>query len=156
LCGPTLTGGVVFSCAAILRLVVLGAGRKARVEVGSLYVVVRVRIYTTARLVWGSLLKIPGTPFRHLIVAHLLLPGQRERSVCVEKVGMFRIWIVAFLCKQARCTLTRRVRKVGRNVVECDVLERLEHQCYWEIVAVDQGDIVIGMAVAGVKSELSK
>ena len=137
LCGLTLAGRVVLSCTAILRFVVLGASGKARVEVRAFDVIVRIRIYTITRLIRGSLLKIPGTPFGHLIVVHLLFPGQRERSICVEKVGIFGIWVVSFLCKQARCTLTRRVCKVGRNVVECDVLEGLEHQCHWEIVTVD-------------------
>ena len=56
---------------------------------------------------------------------------------CVEKVGIFGIRVVSLLCKQAVCTLTRRVCKVGGDVVECDVLERLKHQCYWKIVTVN-------------------
>lgn len=52
--------------------------------------------------------------------------------------------------------MTGRVGQVGRYVVEGDVLQRLKHNGHGNVVAVDEGDVVIGVAVAGVEGEFGK
>jgi hypothetical protein len=52
--------------------------------------------------------------------------------------------------------LTGGVCQVGRYVVKGYVLQRLKHDGHGNVVAVDKGDVVIGVAVAGVEGEFGK
>lgn len=48
------------------------------------------------------------------------------------------------------------IRQIRGDVIERDILERLERNGYGNIVAVNQRDIVVGVAVSSIECKLSK
>lgn len=149
----TFARRVVFSRTTIFRLVVLRTRRKAWIELWPLNIIVWIRIDPIARLVRRILLQIPRTPARNLLRIHLLVKRQGKRSVGTEELGVLGVRVVFLGCEQAIGALAGRIGEVGWDVVEGDVLEGLQHYCHGHVVAVDQGDVVVGVSVAGVEGK---
>jgi hypothetical protein len=113
------------SCTTVLGAIVLRARGKARVELGSFDIVIRVRVDAVTRLLRRALLQVPRTPSRDLILVYVLIKREWIRGVRAEKVWVFWIRIVTLRCEEAGCALTRRVGQIRRDIVKRDVLERL-------------------------------
>ena len=137
--------------AAVLGLVVLGAGGETRVEDGALDVVVRVGIHAVSGLGGRGDLQVPRAPPRHVRRGHALFEREGEGRIGAE-LGVIH---VSDSAEEAAGGDANGVGEVGRDfgrgfaAPECDEAEG-------EVVAVYEGDVVKGLSALGGQSEFCK
>lgn len=66
---------------------------------------------------------------------------------------MVVVRVVAWLCQKTYSALTRWIREIWRDVVQSDVLERLQHDGHGKVVSIHKRNVVVRVSISSVESE---